>query len=124
MRKLLIIEDDKILRDMYKDQFLSNGYTVSTAVDGEEGLQKALQEHPDIILLDLAMPKMDGTTLLEKLRADEWGIRAAVIILTNLSIDGELLNIIIKNRPAYCLMKVGVTPDEVMAKADAILSHE
>lgn len=124
MPKLLIIEDDKILRDMYTDQFASNGYTVSTAVDGEEGLQKALQEHPDIILLDLAMPKMDGTTLIQKLRDDEWGRNAAVIILTNLSIDGELLDVIIKNRPAYCLMKIGVTPEEVMAKAEELIKHE
>lgn len=124
MPKLLIIEDDKILRDMYTDQFDSNGYTVSTAVDGEEGLQKALQEHPDIILLDLAMPKMDGTTLIQKLRDDEWGRNAAVIILTNLSIDGELLDVIIKNRPAYCLMKIGVTPEEVMAKAEELIKHE
>lgn len=122
MHNLLIIEDDRILRDMYSDQFTANGYLVSTAVDGEEGLQKALAEHPDVILLDLAMPKMDGTTMLEKLRNDEWGRDAAVVILTNLSIDGDLLQMIIKQRPAYCLMKIGVTPEEVLQKVEEIVS--
>ena len=121
MQTVLIVEDDQILREMYKDQFKNNGYNVSVASNGEEGLHAALQSHPDLILLDLAMPQMDGTTMMEQLRDDEWGQGVAIMILTNLSVDGELLNKIIQNRPAYCLMKVGVTPEEVMSKAQEIL---
>lgn len=121
MHTVLIIEDDQILREMYKDKFQKNGFMVNTAVDGEEGLAMALQTHPDLILLDLAMPNMTGTIVMEKLRDDEWGKDVSIIILTNLNVDGELLNKIIKNRPAYCLMKVGVNLDDVMGKAKEIL---
>lgn len=121
MRTVLIIEDDQILRDMYRDAFEKNEFTATTAVDGEVGLKLALEDMPDLILLDLSLPKMDGTTVLEKLRDDEWGKHASVIVLTNLNIDGEVLNKIIENRPAYCLMKVGVTPEEVITRAKEII---
>jgi len=121
MQRILIVEDDQILREMYQDQFKKNGYEVTTAANGEEGLQLSLQLHPNLILLDLALPTMDGITMMEKLRDDEWGKDVSIIILTNLNVDGELLNKMIQNRPAYCLMKVGVTPEEVMAKAQGIL---
>lgn len=121
MRTVLIIEDDTILLEMYKDAFEKNEFSVSTAIDGEEGLKRALQDKPDLVLLDLALPKMTGTAVLEKLRDDEWGKQASIIVLTNLNVDGELLNKIIENRPAYCLMKVGVTPEEVIAKAKEIV---
>lgn len=121
MRNILLIEDDPIIREMYKDKFQKSGFTVNTAVDGEEGLKKAVEMHPDLILLDLAMPNMTGTIVMEKLRDDEWGEDVPIIILTNLNVDGALLNRVIENRPAYCLMKVGVTPEDVMAKAKEIL---
>jgi len=121
MQRILIVEDDQILREMYQDQFKKNGYEVTTGANGEEGLELALQLHPNLILLDLALPAMDGTTMMEKLRDDAWGKDVAIIILTNLNVDGDLLNKMIQNRPAYCLMKVGVTPEEVMAKAQGIL---
>lgn len=121
MDTILIIEDDQILLEMYKDLFVQNKFDVRTARDGEHGLQMALQFKPDIILLDLALPKMDGVSVLEKLRTDPWGTNAAVMVLTNLNIDGVLLNKIIKSRPAYCLMKVGVTPDEILIKTKELL---
>lgn len=120
MRTVLIIEDEQILRDMYRDAFEKNDFTVVTAADGKEGLKLALEDKPDLILLDLALPQMNGMTILEALRNDEWGQHAQVIVLTNMNIDGKLLNKIIENSPAYCLMKVGVTPEDVIAKAKEI----
>ena len=124
MLSILIIEDDEILREMYKDKISANGFAVTVAVDGEEGLRLALQNHPDLILLDLMMPKMDGTKVMEALRADSWGQNVPIIVLTNLNVDGDVLNKIIKDHPAYCMMKVGVTPEEVLAKAREILTAE
>lgn len=121
MKSVLIIEDDQILRDMYSDKFQANDFLVSTAEDGAEGLKKAIELKPDLLLLDIAMPKMDGTSVMEKLRVDPWGKNVPIIILTNLNIDGKLLNKVIEHRPAYCLMKIGVTPVEVLDKATELL---
>jgi CheY-like chemotaxis protein len=122
MHSVLIIEDNQIIREMYSDKFRVNDFEVSIAADGAEGLKKALDEKPDILLLDIAMPKMDGIEVMERLRDDHWGKSVPIIILTNLNIDGRLLDNVIKNRPAYCLMKVGVTPVEVLDKARELLS--
>jgi DNA-binding response OmpR family regulator len=79
MRKaILIVEDEEDLREAMADYLAGNGYRVLTAPDG----QQALSEHPDLILLDLMMPVMDGHQMLEKLRLDRWGMSAKVIIMS------------------------------------------
>lgn len=121
MSKILIVEDDQILLQMYKDKFEIGKFEVVTALDGAEGLNMALEQHPDLILLDLAMPKMDGMTVMRKLREDAWGKAVPVIILTNLNIDGVILDEIIKNKPTYTLMKANTTPDDVLARAKEVI---
>jgi len=89
--KILIVEivDDELsLLEVLTDKFSKEGFKVLRAKNGKDGLKVALTEHPDIILLDIIMPVMDGMTMLKKLREDEWGKDAKVIILTNLS-DNE-----------------------------------
>lgn len=117
MKTVLIIEDDQIILEMYRDKFQVSHYGVITALNGEDGLAAALRHHPDLILLDLAMPKMDGMTVMKKLREDPWGNLVPVIILTNLNLDGRMLEEIIKNKPTYSLMKANTTPDDVLEKA-------
>lgn len=82
---MLIVDDEKQLNEALVFKFEEEGFTVWSARDGEEGLRSALTNEPDMILLDIIMPKMDGITMLEKLRANVWGKTAKVIILTNLS---------------------------------------
>lgn len=89
-RKILIVEDEPALANALAEKFLFGGYSVIQAVNGEEGLQLALEQHPDMILLDIVMPKMDGMTMLKKLREDAWGQQAEVIVLTNLSDNTKL----------------------------------
>lgn len=84
-KKILIVEDDRSLIDALNKKFYLEGFKTLLARDGEKGLERALSEHPDLILLDIIMPKMDGMTMLEKLRKDEWGKNVPVIILTNLT---------------------------------------
>lgn len=85
-KKILIVEDEAPLRNAVADILSFEGFTVFQAKNGQEGLDLALKEHPDLILLDLMMPVMDGLTMLEKMRQDvEWGKNAAVILLTNLN---------------------------------------
>lgn len=84
-KKVLIAEDDESLRNVLSDSFAIAGFTVLSAVNGAEALSLSLQEHPDLVLLDIQMPVMDGLEMLAKLRQDKWGKSAEVILLTNFS---------------------------------------
>lgn len=84
-KKILVVEDEIALLQVLSDRFSAEGFSVQTATDGVEGLQKALSWKPDLILLDIVMPKMDGMSMLHKLRAEAAGKNIPVILLTNLS---------------------------------------
>lgn len=84
-KKILIVEDEVIYLNVFVDKFQEENFEVFQAKNGKEGLDVALKEHPDLILLDIAMPVMDGLTMLGKLREDSWGKDAEVILLTNYS---------------------------------------
>ena len=87
-KNILIIEDEKPTRRILKDKLKSNKFNILEAENGEEGLEISLKEHPDLILLDIVMPIMDGMTMLRELRKDKWGKKAQIILLTNLA-DAE-----------------------------------
>ncbi len=82
---VLIVEDEQDIRQTLVDRFIREGFKVFEAKDGVQGLRLALKERPDLILLDIVMPKMDGIAMTKKLRQHAWGKKAAVIMLTNLS---------------------------------------
>ena len=84
-KKILIVEDDANLCRALEEKFSDEGFKVTVAEDGKVGLSKALKEHPDVILLDIVLPGMDGLTVLKKIRDDDWGKSAAVLMLSNLS---------------------------------------
>jgi DNA-binding response OmpR family regulator len=84
-RKILIVEDEEDMSEALKDKFELEKFKAYTAKNGEEGLKKSLDLHPDLILLDIVMPKMDGIEMLRRLRGDSWGKKAPVVILTNIS---------------------------------------
>lgn len=89
-KTILIVEDETPLRSALQEKFTREGFSVLEARDGEEGLNTALEKHPDIILLDIIMPKMDGLTVLKKLQEDSSGKDIPVILLTNLSDDQKV----------------------------------
>ena len=82
---VLLVEDEETAVVPLKKVLEDEGYMVYCAGDGEEGLKMALEHHPDIILTDLKMPKMNGIDMIGNLRTDAWGKDAEVIILTNVS---------------------------------------
>lgn len=84
-KRILLVEDEPAIARAMADKLTTEGFTVVRASDGEEGLAIATKDHPDLILLDVVMPKMDGMTMLTSLRKDSWGKEAKVIFLTNLS---------------------------------------
>ncbi|MBI2037756.1 MAG: response regulator [Candidatus Magasanikbacteria bacterium] len=83
--KVLIVEDEQALLAVLAKKFTIEKFKVFEAPNGQIGLEQAFQHHPDIILLDILMPIMDGMTMLNKLRQDPWGKSVPIIMLTNLS---------------------------------------
>jgi DNA-binding response OmpR family regulator len=80
--KILVVDDEPNIVQTLKDRLEMNEYMVTTACNGQEGLRLAQQESPDLVLLDVIMPIMDGHEMLEQLRRQEWGRRISVIMLT------------------------------------------
>jgi DNA-binding response OmpR family regulator len=85
MKKILIVEDEPALLAVLVDKLSREQFRCLEAKNGQEGLDIALRERPDLILLDIIMPVMDGMTMLYELRKDAWGRNVPVILLTNLS---------------------------------------
>ena len=104
---ILIVEDEMSLRRALCDKFTREGFTVFEAKDGEAGLEVAVREKPQIILLDMMMLKMDGITMLHQLRLrNEWGKRVPVLLLTNVSSDDKrMLKEVADNGSVHYLVK-------------------
>jgi DNA-binding response OmpR family regulator len=90
MQRILVIEDDRFLRKAAEAALRRHGYSVLTASDGETGLQVARAEHPDLVLLDLIMPGMQGFEVLKLLKQDASTMPIPVIILSNLGQDSDV----------------------------------
>ena len=116
---LLVVDDEPSLRSALVIKLSHEGFSVLEAKNGEEGLAVALKDHPDLILLDIVMPVMDGMTMLKKLREDSWGKTAKVIILTNLADDQKLADAIDQGSYEY-LIKTDWKMGEVVDKVKAI----
>lgn len=85
MAKIAIIEDDLAIAQMYRLKFEAEGYKVEIAANGKLGLELCEEMQPDMVLLDLMMPEMNGDEMLQKMRKTDWGKKPEVIILTNVS---------------------------------------
>lgn len=123
--KILIVEDEEILLKTLVDNLLAEGFGhIFQARNGEEGLAMALQEKPDLILLDIVMPKMDGMTMLQKLRQSPGGKVPKVVLLTNLSADDSIMGGVVKNEPSYYLVKADYSIEDVMKRVKHTLAVE
>lgn len=119
---VLITEDEPAMLNILTDKLHESGFETLQARNGEEGLHLALEHHPDLILLDILMPKVDGMTMMKTLREDSWGKTVPIIMLTNVSADtDEALQAIVKNQPAYYLVKSNNTLEEVVEKVKEVL---
>jgi len=122
MKKILIIDDDIELVKLYGIKFIAECFEVRGALDGAEGLALAKKECPDLILLDVNMPRMDGFAVMEKLRADKATEKTPIIIISNLDADDARMKNIVKSEPAYYLLKKNYTLADVVAKAKELLA--
>ena len=122
-KKILIIEDEEYLVDMYKVKFESAGYEIIVARDGELGLALARSEQPDLILLDIVIPKKDGYEVLEELRSDEEIKDLKVYILSNLGQKAEIKKGLADGADGY-FVKANLTPQQLVENVKRIFSKE
>lgn len=112
---ILIVEDEKPLRQILAETFREEKFNVILASDGNEGLVRAQTYHPDVILVDIIMPKMNGLEMLTKLRVDkEWGKTVPVVLLTNLNTHDDKMNAVARYEPY--LIKSELTLQDVVQK--------
>lgn len=124
-KTILIVEDEKSLRDALVDILRLKEFLPLEAKNGKDGLKLALSKHPELILLDLIMPEMDGMTLLKKIREDIWGATVPVIILTNLSaINGNVEEDAVAHRPTQYLIKSDWKLHDVIKKIEEMLDKK
>lgn len=115
MTKIAIIEDDQVINQMYRMKFEAAGFAVATASDGESGVAAAAKFRPDIILLDLQMPRMGGAEALELIRKSDWGAHTPVIILTNLGEEEAPKTLRQLGIHSY-IVKAELTPSQVVGR--------
>lgn len=119
-KKVLIVEDDKFLRELLGKKLAQVGYTAILAVNGEEGLEKAKKDKPDIVLLDLILPGINGFEFLEKRKDDSDINSVPVIILSNLG-QREDIEKGLKLGAKDFLVKAHFTPQEIVNKLQMVL---
>lgn len=121
--KILIVEDNQYLRDLYKEVLEGEGYTVHVAVDGEEGATLAQKGGYSLIYLDIMMPKLDGLGFLKKIKETPADVKnGAVVMLTNLGYDTVLDEAMRVGATAY-LVKSEITPDTIVETAKKYCSN-
>ena len=121
-KNVLVIDDDDNLRTVLIDKLNMSGFYAVGASNGEEGLKKALKTHPDVILLDIIMPILNGWEMLKELRKDEWGKGAKVIMLTVIENTEAVARAVEDDSLAY-LIKTNESMDDVVEKVKMMLRN-
>lgn len=120
---ILIAEDEPPMLRILSDKLTESGFYTLSATNGEEGLEQALTHHPDVVVLDILMPKLNGMDMLKKLREDKWGKTVPVVMLTNVSADtNETLQAIVTTQPAYYFVKSNTKLEDIVEKIKDIVT--
>ena len=119
--KILLTEDDSSLRQMYSDVLEAEGYTVVTAADGEQGLAMVRMEKPDLVLLDIILPKLPGFEVLKNIRADDEIKHTIVLMLSVMGEQRHIQTAMDLGADGYAV-KGSSTPSEVLAKIRTLLT--
>lgn len=119
-RRVLLVEDDRFLRKAAEAMLRKHGYEVVTAQDGEEGLRAARASLPDLVLLDLIMPKKGGFLVLEDLKADPMTQHVPVVVMSNLGQEGDVKRAMDAGAADY-IVKANVALQDLVAKVARIL---
>ena len=119
-KKILIVEDDKFLRELIVQKLIKEDFEVSEAVDGEEGIKKIKEEKPDLVLLDLILPGIDGFEVLSQMKKESVLVSIPVIILSNLGQKDDVEKGLKMGAVDY-LIKAHFTPGEIIDKIKAAM---
>lgn len=119
---ILIIEDDYFIRELYERQLNKRGYSVVSAADGAEGLVKAAEVNPNLILLDIMLPKLNGLDLLGTLKAKPETQNIPVVLLTNLGQESVIKEGFKLGAKGY-LIKSAYTPEQIINEVESFLSE-
>ena len=119
-KSILIVEDDKFLRELLIRKLKNEGFIISVAVEGRDALNKIKEELPQLILLDLILPGIDGFEVLKQIKEDSQTNKIPVIILSNLGQQEEVEKGLKLGAVDY-LVKAHFTPDEIIDKVKKVL---
>ena len=122
MTKIIVAEDDKLISGSLCEALKSQGFEATPAYDGEEAVAKAKEVHPDIMLLDIMMPKLDGISVLWEIKANPDLAGIPVIVLTNIG-DVETISKIVEAGAADYLLKSDQSVDDIVQKVKDVLSR-
>ncbi len=114
-KSVLIVDDEESLVNVLTRKFTDEGITAYQAFNGKQGLDIALEKHPDVILLDIMMPEMDGFDVMRNLQDDEWGKDVPVILLTNSSSIDTVAKAVTSGMSEF-LVKTDMRLDDVVSK--------
>ncbi len=120
--KIVLIEDDLVQGNLIAEELIRSDFDVLRAADGRAGLAMVLREHPDLIILDIILPIMDGITMLKELRKDIWGGKAKVIILTNLN-DQDKIAEALENQTFDYLVKTDWSLEDLVKRIKSKLEQ-
>jgi len=120
MTKIAIIEDDSVISQMYRMKFEADGFEVEVANNGKDGIVLVQEFAPDMVLLDMQMPVMNGDEALRQIRKKDWGKTVPVMILTNLGEEEAPKDIRSLGIESY-IVKADLTPRQVVDRVKSSL---
>ena len=122
-KKILVVEDDFFIRDLYEKQLQLSGFLVVGASDGEQGVEKTKQEKPDLVLLDIMLPKMNGLDVLKNIKSNPEIKETRIILLTNLGQESVIKEGFALGAEGY-LVKSAYTPSQVVEEVRNLLGQK
>jgi two-component system, OmpR family, alkaline phosphatase synthesis response regulator PhoP len=121
MSKILIVEDDPLIVKIYTTRLTADGYTVISAENGADGINLAETDYPDLVVLDVMMPKMDGFEVLERLRKNEKFKTTPILLYSNLAQEEEIARALALGATEF-IVKANLSPLEMVAKIKSYLT--
>ena len=122
MTKILVAEDDKLISNSLCEALKTAGYEPTPAYDGEEAVAKSKESPPDLLLLDIMMPKLDGISVLWELKANPQTAKIPVVVLTNIG-DVETISKIVEAGAVDYLLKSDQSVDDIIQKVKDVLAR-